>query len=138
MARKQIRIGVSAGAGPPPGYSWSVWILDLAFKEAREVLNDDQYRHVAVQFQDLSREQDPTHSTTCDVRAIEDFFELRDWGGVLGGLNLRVFYGVDKLRRAIVVLGTIVKQNNGPTPLGDKIRLRRRWRKYSQGDYGYT
>ena len=137
MAKKQIKIGVSEGGGPPPGFLWNVWILDLAFDEARDFLDDDKYRHIAFQFQELASENDPTHSATCDIRAIEDFYELRDWGGVLGGLNVRVFFGVDKMRRTIVIVGAIQKQNNGPTPLGDKIRVRRRWRKYGNGDYGY-
>lgn len=137
VAKKQIKIGVSAGGGPPPGFLWSVWILDRAFDEARVILNQRQYQHLASQFQELSSEADPTHSATCDIRAIEDLFELRDWGGILGGLNVRVFFGIDKLRRGIVIVGAIQKQNNGPTPLGDKVRVRRRWRKYVSGDYGY-
>ena len=30
--------------------------------------------------------------------------------------------------QSIVLLGLIQKQNNGNTPLGDKVRMRRRWR----------
>jgi hypothetical protein len=86
--------------------------------------------------QELARQDDPTHCETISLDAVEDFHELRDWGGVLGGLNVRLFFGVDKSNRAIVVIGLIKKQNNGPTPIGDKIRMRRRWRKYLRGEYG--
>ncbi|HEY1785292.1 MAG TPA: hypothetical protein VGG30_07065 [Pirellulales bacterium] len=51
---------------------------------------------------------------------------------------MRIFYGVDKQRRQIVVLGLIKKKNNGPTLLGDKVRMRRRWRRYQTGDFGYA
>jgi hypothetical protein len=36
---------------------------------------------------------------------------------------------------AIVVLGAIFKQNNGPTPFGTKKMIKRRKRKYLAGDY---
>lgn len=51
-------------------------------------------------------------------------------------MNIRVFFGVDSASRALIVLGVIKKQNNGPTPLGDKVRMRRRWRNYRAGEYG--
>jgi hypothetical protein len=138
MARKGIKIGVKEGEGAPPGYQWSVWILDLGFREAVEFLNPAQYSHLTMQFKDLALHDDPTHSQTLSIRDMspEDFYELRDKGGVLGKLNVRVFFGVDKASRAIVVLGGIPKQNDGPTPKGDIIRMRRRWRKYQNGDCG--
>jgi len=98
-------------------------------------LNDDQYSHLALQFKELARETDPSHAQTADIDAIEDFYELRDKGGVLGGMNVRVFFLLDKQRSTIVVLGGIKKQNDGPTPLGAKIRMRRRARKYRSGEY---
>lgn len=91
-----------------------------------------------MQMQELARQEDPTHSVVVSVRDMrpEEFYELRDKGGVLGSLNVRIFYGVDKHQRAIVALGGIKKQNDGPTPRGDVIRIRRRWRKYKNGDCG--
>jgi hypothetical protein len=135
VAKKRIKVGVRRGDGPPPGFEWNVDILDLAFEEAMKFLDTDQYRHLADQFQDLAMQGDPTHSNEISLVAIEDFHELRDWGGILFPHNVRVFFGVDKGKRAIVVLGAIDKRNNGPTPLGDKVRVRRRWRKYLRGEY---
>lgn len=43
---------------------------------------------------------------------------------------------IDKRSAAVVVIGAISKQNNGPTPLGDMNRMKRRVRKYFSGDYG--
>lgn len=137
MARKPpIKIGVWQGGGPDPGYGWTVGILQLAFDEAMNAVTEAGYRHLEHQFKDLAGHSDPTHSETVDVRPIEDFHELRDKGGPLGGANIRVFFGVDPDRRALIVLGVIKKQNNGPTPLGDKVRIRGRWRNYRRGDYG--
>ena len=128
--RKPIKVGVKEGAGPPPGYRWSVDVLDRAHDDAMEFLTDDQYAHMASQVREIAREPEPTRSATVDVRAIEDFFEIRDKGGILGKLNVRVFFFVHKPRRTIVVLGAIKKENDGQTSVGDKIRIRRRKRLY--------
>lgn len=138
MDPKSISVGVREGAGPVPGYQWSVWILNVAFDEAMGFLTPVQYEHLAMQFRELALQDDPTHCDFISVRSMspESYYELRDKGGVLGKINARVFFGVDKDSRAIVVLGSIKKQNDGPTPTGDIIRIRRRWRMYQNGEYG--
>lgn len=132
---KQVKIGVTQGGGPPPGYRWGVDILSEAHHEVMKFLSADQYAHLALQFKDLAGEADPTHSQTASVDAVEDFYELRDKGGILGGMNVRIFFLVDKQKTSIVVLGGIKKQNDGPTPPGAVIRMRRRARKYRNGEY---
>jgi hypothetical protein len=129
-----LRGGVKIGGGPPPGYFWNVQIFEQADREGHEALDDDQYDHMADQVRELARQPDPTHSQLIDIRPVEDFYEIRDKGGVLGKLNVRLFYFVNKNSppRAIVVLGLIKKQNNGNTPMGDKIRMRRRKRLYEE------
>ena len=136
--RKPLKVGVKVGKGAPPGYQWSVGVLDLAHRESIDVLaKPGQRQHIAQQVRELARQAAPSTSETIDIRPIEgDVFEIRDYGGVLGGLNIRVFFGVDHARRVIVVLGVFKKQNDGPTPLGDKVRNLRRWRCYLNGDFG--
>ena len=136
MMQKQIKVAVREGGGPPPGYEWSIGVWEVGYSEAIDLLSGPQYRHLADQFKDLARYPDPTHSETLDLRPVEEFFELRDKGGILGKLNMRVFYTVDRKRRVIVVLGVVKKENEGATSVGDKIRIRRRMRKYDSGDYG--
>jgi hypothetical protein len=131
----ELKVGVQKGGGPPPGYFWTVLVADVAYAEATKFLNQDQYLHMAMQVKELARESDPTHSQTASVDAVEDFFELRDKGGILGGMNVRVFFLLDKANGALVVLGAIKKQNDGPTPKADKMRMARRRRKYLNGDY---
>lgn len=132
---KDLKIGVHRGDGEPE-FKWTVIILDLAFQDAMEFLDESQYHHVAEQVQELAREMDPTHPVTQTVSMVEDLFELKEKGGPLGKINVRVFFILDKPRTAIVVLGAIFKQNEGKTPLGDKKRMQRRKRKYFAGDYG--
>jgi hypothetical protein len=132
---KEVKVGVTQGGGPPPGYLWAVDILDECFHEVMKFLNKSQYCHLALQFKELARESDPSHSVTADIDAIESFFELRDKGGILGGMNVRVFFLLDKEKPSIVVLGGIKKQNDGPTPIGARVRMRRRARNYRNGEY---
>jgi len=133
---KRLKVGVRAGAGPAPGYAWNVLVADLAYQDAMQFLEEHHYAHLAEQVRELARENDPTHSQFLDVRAIEDFYELREKHGPLGNMNVRVFFCLDKDQRAIVILGTIKKQNDGATHVADKIRMRRRMRMYFSGGYG--
>ncbi|HQU44117.1 MAG TPA: hypothetical protein PK867_14955 [Pirellulales bacterium] len=135
MPKKEVKVGVRRGQGPPPGYRWGVLLLDRAFREAIAFLSEGQYQHLAMQVKELAREDDPTHSVTSDVRPVENFYEIRDKGGILGNLNVRIFFTLDKTESALVILGVIKKQNDGPTPAGDKVRMRRRMRKYLNGEY---
>ena len=128
--RKAVKVGVHEGGGLPPGYRWSLLILDQAYVESMSFLDGDQYGHLARQFQVLARQDEATRSRTVDVRPIEDYYELRDKGGVLGRINVRVFYCVDHDARNVVVLGAINKKNDGPTHMADKITMRRRMRLY--------
>ena len=134
MAEKSVKTGVQRGRGEPE-YQWTVSILHVAFEEAMAFLTPAGYQHLAMQVKELARQGDPTHSVTVSVRAIEDFYEIRDKGGPLGKHNVRVFFGCDARLRRIVILGTLSKKNDGATPLGDRKRMARRWRAYSRGDY---
>lgn len=134
--KRQVKVGAQLGGGLPPGYAWSAWFLDIAGDEGLKLLGRDRYDHMVMQVKALAREHDPTHPATASVDAIEDFYELRDKGGILGKLNVRLFFHLDKEKSAIVVLGVIHKQNDGQTPVGDRKRMARRKRKYINGDYG--
>ncbi len=132
MAKRDIKVGIHEGSGQPP-YRWSVHVLEVAFKEAHGFLDEDQYQHASEQIKELAREPDPSHSLTQSVDAIEDFFELRDKGGILGKINLRVFFCLNPEHSVLLVLGAINrKQNDGPTPQVDKIRMRNRRREISR------
>lgn len=136
MKKKLLKVGAKLGKGQPP-FLWSIGILDVAFAEAKEFLTDSQYKHLRLQVQELARCPEPTTSETIDVRPVETFHELRDKGGILGNLNVRLFFGVQKDDiRAIVILGVINKKTDGKTPQGTKTLMKRRWRNYQNGDYG--
>jgi|SRR5271166_2287609 len=114
--------------GPPPGYQWNVDILDRAFGEVMSFLDKAQYEHISAQVKELARQEDPTHSDTVDVLPIEEFHEIRDKGGILHKINVRIYFFVQKLARKVVVLGAIKKENDGATAVVDRVRMRRRMR----------
>lgn len=126
----EAKTGVNQGGGPAPGYEWTVLVLDVAHKEIQDTFSEAQYYHLIDQVKELARHPDPTHSATLSIKKIEEYYELRDSGGVLGAVNARIFFDCLHDRRAILILGGIFKQNNGATPQGDKIRMRRRLKKY--------
>lgn len=127
---KPVRVGLRQGGGPEPGYLWSVLYLSSARAEAGDFLTESQYAHVVDLMRALAREPQPTHPRTVDVRAVEDFWEIRDKGGILGKVNLRVFFVVNAEEKQIIVLGAINKSAEGQTPTWAKIRIRRRIREH--------
>ncbi|MCW5775080.1 MAG: hypothetical protein KIS87_01365 [Phycisphaeraceae bacterium] len=133
---KPLRVGIREGAGPLPGYLWSVYYLSVARDEAMAFLNGGQYAHVVDLVRALATEPDPSHPTTVTVEAIEDFYELKDKGGILGKINLRVYFTLNSKEKAIVILGAIKKEADGQAPAWVKIRIRNRLRKFRNGDFG--
>jgi len=131
--RKAVKTGVKEGFGPPPGYRWSVDILDASHSEAMSILTEDQYDHVARQVRELASEDEPTRCETVDIRPIDTFFELRDKGGILGKINIRVFFCLSHETRTIVILGTYNKKQDGKTPDYIRILMRYRMRNYFNG-----
>ena len=59
--------------------------------------------------------------------AIEDFHELRDKYGVLGKINLRIYFWLCKPKKLLVVLGAWNKSAEHQTP--QRIIKRMKWRK---------
>ncbi len=131
---KRIGVGLKQGSGPEPGFLWGVEYLTVATAEARSFLDERQYLHVVDQLRALAREEDPTHPATVKVRAVEDCHELKEKGGPLGRINVRVFFHVNKESHTILILGAIKKENDGPTPRATKRLMRIRKRKYMDGE----
>lgn len=139
MEDKKVKVGLKQGGGPEPGYKWTVEFLTIAEEEARKILaRKDQYEHVVDQVRDLARQDDPTHPATIDVRQVEDVYELREKGGPLGRINLRVFFFLCKEKKTIVLLGNYKKEKDGATPPAVVRNMQRRKRKYLNGDYSAT
>jgi hypothetical protein len=105
---------------------WELGYLEAAEKDARRFLTEEQYAHAVQLFDELAYEADPTKSETQDVRKIQEFHELRDKGGVLGKINLRVYFVVVEDRRLILVLAAYKKEDEGQVPSHIVTRVRNR------------
>lgn len=130
LAKKEVKIGVKIGGGLPPGYLWKIDILDCAYEESCRFLDEAQRDHVAEQFRELARQDDPTHSLTVDIKQINSYYEFRDKGGVLQKINVRVFFYVHKPTRTLVILSSVNKKNDGATREHVKIRVEDRLSRY--------
>ncbi len=95
---------------------WELAYLDKADSDARKVLDGDQYAHVIGLFDLLATEQNPRVPQTVDVRPIDAFYELRDKGGILGKLNIRVYFAVFDRESLVLVLGCRKKEQEKKTP----------------------
>ena len=82
--------------------AWQLRYLAVADDEADGILDPDEKSYVIQQCRDLATNQDPTHSPTQDVRAIDAYHELRLKGGLLGKKNIRVFFFLWKRKTRIL------------------------------------
>ena len=130
LEAKGLRKLLARRGGPPPGYEWSVVSFPQARDEARKILDLAQFRHIAEQVRELARLPEPTRSESVDVRPVEEMYEIRDSGGELRNLNVRLFFYPDKSCRTLVLLGFFAKKNDGPTRPVDKARMKARLARY--------
>ncbi len=107
---------------------WRLGYVDAAAADAKRFLDSAQYDHVVSLFEQLAYESNPRLSTSQDVRKIENYYELRDKGGLLGQINFRAYFDVLDEEKLIVVLGCDKKEQEGKTPEFVKIRIRNRQR----------
>ena len=107
---------------------WELGYLEVAETEGRKILNEEQYAHVVQLFEDLAYERDPTNSETQDVRKIDEFFELRDKGGILGNINLRIYFTLFTERKMIFILKAYKKEDDDQAPQYIVIGVRNRLR----------
>lgn len=107
---------------------WELGYLEAAERDAKRFLTEEQYAHAIQLFEDLAYESNPIKSKTQDVRKIYEFYELRDKGGILGKINLRIYFTLFKERKLILVLATYKKEDDGQAPQHIVIRVRNRLR----------
>ncbi len=118
---------VRAGAAKED-IKWNLAYIEKAAHEGRKILNEVQYAHTVQQFDELALEEEPTKSPTQEIEEVENFYELKDKGGVLGKINLRVYFAIIKEKRIIVVLCVYKKEEEGQVPSYIKTKVRNRLR----------
>lgn len=124
----KIRTRTAKELEPSRPALWKLAYLDAAASDARRFLTEDQYAHVVQQFDDLAASRDPRRSETQDVRPIDDWYELREKGGLLGKINVRVYFAVLDARNLLVILACYKKEDEGQTAKHIMIKVRNRLR----------
>ena len=107
-----------------------VFPLMVAKNEGRKLLTEAQYWHAVGLAKRLSEFGNRQAMSDMDISPVEDMWELKDKGGILGKLNLRVFFAHVKARHEIVILGVEQKQQEGKTPRHVIIKMQNRLDSY--------
>jgi hypothetical protein len=97
-------------------HAWVVVALDVAKAEGRKILSAVQYEHIKEILQRLVDFGDKEELSDLSIEQIGSFWELREKGGVLGRINLRVYFGTLPEDWELVVAKTYKKEDNGKTP----------------------
>ena len=113
-------------ASPSPQWKWTPAYVEASEKEARKFLNDVQYDHAVQLVLSLCEEDDPAHPALVDVVPVGGFYEIRDKGGVLGKINLRIYFCIIRNPKTIVVLGPWNKKKDGQIPAWIMNRMKGR------------
>lgn len=122
----RTRTAKEGALSQPP--QWALGYLEAAAKEARKFLSEEQYSHAVHLFEEMSYDDDPTKSETQDIRKIGNFYELRDKGGILEKINLRIYFTIIEEIKLILILAAHKKEEDGQVPKHIRIKVRNRLR----------
>ena len=98
------------------GDGWDIYVLKAAKNEGHKILNDTQYEHIVGVLKRLTAWENKQEIADLKIERIESFYELKDKGGVLGRLNLRVYFAALPENKDIIVLKTYKKEEDGACP----------------------
>lgn len=133
MMTKKDRSEKAADANSTATELQKIVVLGVAAKEGWELLTPGQYQHVKDLEKQLVGFGKREFDSNLSIKQFGDFWELREKGGVLGRINLRVYFKFHEEANAIVILHTYKKEDDGAAPKHVMIRVRNRWNRYRDG-----
>lgn len=95
---------------------WIVLVLEAARKEGHKILSDIQYEHVVEILKRLVDFGNPEEIGDLVIEPIESFYELKEKGGILGRINLRVYFGTIPDRHELVIAKAYKKEDDHAVP----------------------
>jgi hypothetical protein len=107
---------VDDGAAQESDEPWDVVILEAAIKEGRKILSQTQYEHIVSILKRLVDFGNDEELSDLKIEQISSFWELKEKGGILGKINLRIFFGTIPEERELVVAKTYKKEAENQTP----------------------
>ena len=118
---------------PEKSNKWVVVVLEAAKREGHKILNDVQYEHVRQIVRRLEDYGNREELADLDIRSISTFWELREKGGLLGKINLRVYFGVLPEERELVVAMAYKKEEEDQVPRRIILIVEDRIEDYKEG-----
>lgn len=116
MTRKR-RTDVGHEASNASGkHEWVVVALNVAKAEGRKILSKPQYEHIKEILERLVDFGDKEELSDLSIEPIGSFWELREKGGILGRINLRIYFGTLPEDWELVIAKTYKKEDDGKTP----------------------
>jgi hypothetical protein len=100
----------------------------VASEEARKFLSKVQYAHLVDIVKRLDRFGLPSGTEDLRIERVEDFYELKEKGGIFGRINVRVYFAFFPEKRRVCVLGAIKKEAEGQIPFHVLATMRNRLR----------
>ena len=110
-----------------------VVILNAAKREGHKILRDFQYEYVRAIVKRLEGFGHEHELSDLRIEPIEDFWELKEKGGVLGKINLRIYFGTVPEDNEVVVAMAYKKEDDGRVPRHIVIAVQNRLEEYRTG-----
>lgn len=120
--------------GGEPGGMYRVGYLPKAQREGRELLSEPQYAYAVRQAERLRHWGNQDEIAALRTEAVENFYELKLKGNVLGKTNLRIFFAVLDAggERFVIILGVYKKEEEDQLPRHLVITMKHR-RSFAEG-----
>jgi len=112
---------------------WVVVVLGAAKKEGHKILNDVRYDHVVSILKRLVDFGNLDELSDLDIEPIESFYELKEKGGILGKINLRIYFGTFPDERELVIVKTYKKEEENAVPRHVIVLVENRLEAYDNG-----
>ena len=110
----------------------AVVVLESAKRDGKKFLNDGQYFHMVGVIQRLVDFNNSDEISDLRIEPIENFFELKEKGGLLGKINVRIYFAHLQDEGRIVVLKAYKKDEDGQVSRHVVITVQARLRAYIQ------
>jgi hypothetical protein len=110
-----------------------VVVLDAARREGHKILSDPQYDHVVDLLKRLVDFGNQEELGDLSIEPISSFWELREKGGILGKINLRVYFGTLPEVQELIVAKAYKKHEEGQTPPHVIVAVENRLEEYKHG-----
>ena len=108
-------------------------VLPVVKKEGHKILSDVQYDHMVEILRRLVDFGNKEEIGDLDIKPIRSFFELREKGGILGRINLRVYFGTFPEENKLVIAKVYKKDEEGAPPRHIVILVEDRLEQYKAG-----